>query len=276
MNVLIIPFLLKVFLRIILRLIKFLFLIFFAFSQLCLGKELAESNPSPSSEIRLADSYYAMRGELSYAYLALAIYKKHLDQNPRSQATLWRLSMAHYYIGHLLTNKRQRKEYFSNGVKYGKKCVKDGNSPLVECYFWWATNAAFLKQEQGVFQLAFGISKLFHLFHKSAELNPYYAGAGAYRMLAILHYKAPGFLGGSLQKALGFIQKANEIAKNEPLNYYYFAKLLIRDNRKEEALTITKTFIAAAKPENFEFFESYTAFKNLKSFLATGILPHED
>lgn len=227
-------------------------------------------------ELQKGDAFYNEREDLSKAYQALALYEKHLDENPGSIEALWRASMANYYVGHLLKKEDKRINHYKKGVTQGKLCVDLAKNHKVECYFWLATNTALLKKENGIFSLAFGIGGIIKLFDKALKIDSHYAGSGPYRMLALLYYKAPGFLGGDDEKAYSYIKKAISQSPNEPLNYYIYIKFLNEDGKIDEALKIGNDFSKVADKKKFAFFESRTAYKNIQHFLQTKELPKKD
>lgn len=234
------------------------------------------ANASLPKDLITGDKLYAERENLEKAYQALSLYEKHLDLEPDSIEALWRASMANYYVGHLLSNDSKRIDHYRKGVKQGIQCAELTKDKKVECYFWQATNMALLKKEHGILSLALGISNVIKIYEKALLIDSHYAGSGPYRMLALLFYKAPGFLGGDELKAYEYIKKAIEQSPKEPLNYYFYIKFLVEDNEVEQALKIAKLFAKDTSDSTFSYFESRTAFKNINIFLATKELPKKD
>ncbi|GEM_PF-2048440 len=237
---------------------------------------LANASTNLQKVLKDGDQFYDERESLDKAYQALALYEKYLDTHPDSIDALWRASMANYYVGHLLQEEKKRIERYKKGVKQGELCVKLSNNKVVECYFWLATNTALLKKEYGIFSLAFGIGSIIKIFDKALKIDSKYAGSGPYRMLSLLYYKAPGFLGGDRKKAYSYILKAMEQSPKESLNYYFYIKFLKDDGEAEKALEVAKKFTEAATPADFTYFESKTAYKNILHFLKTKELPKKD
>lgn len=225
------------------------------------------------TDLNIGDEFYDLRGQIENAYKAQALYKKHFDNFPKDPEGLWRMSMVNYYIGHLTAEKKQRMSYFRDGVNFGERCVSESESKMVQCFFWLATNKALLQKDQGILNLAFGIGGLIDLFSKALTLDPLYAGAGPHRMLGLLYYKAPGFLGGDDKKGYFHINEAIKLKPDEPLNYYFYIKFLINDDKTEQALLEAKDFISKRGTKPFEFFESQTAFNNINYFIQNKKLP---
>jgi tetratricopeptide (TPR) repeat protein len=205
--------------------------------------------------------------------LALENYEKFLTKNNNSIDALWRISMAHYYIGHVLKKSSNREKHFRLGVKTGKKCAELSKRQSVECIFWLATNTALLNKEHGILSLAFGIGHMIDLFEEARKLNPDYASAGPYRMLALLYYKAPGFLGGDKKKALSYIKQSIEKSPNEPLNVYFYMTFLLDKKKSDEAMKIANDFSKKANPKTFPFYESHSAYRKINYFIAHKSFP---
>ncbi|HAZ11973.1 MAG: hypothetical protein A2X86_07020 [Bdellovibrionales bacterium GWA2_49_15] len=231
---------------------------------------------SQTSDLDLGDALYEKREQLENVYKAQGHFGKHLDANPNDVQGLWRASMVNYYIGHLLENEDKRIEHYKLGVGQGEACVTHSAKKLGQCYFWLATNTALLKKEKGSINLAFGISSIIDLFNKALELDPLYAGAGPYRMLALLYFKAPFFLGGDEGKAYEFIKEAIRLKPNEPLNHYFYVSFLVKNKKLPEAKEAAKSFLDKVNPSSFEFFESINAHKKILTFFETGDLPKND
>ncbi len=227
--------------------------------------------------LKKGDDLYEQREEIQNVLAAQKIYEEALAQNPKEPELMWRLSMVHYYIGHLDKDSDIRIKHYELGVDLGEKCVELSKAkPLVGCYFWLATNTALLKKEIGIFSLAFNISGIIDLFEEAKKIDPLYAGSGPYRMLALLYYKAPAILGGDNEKDFENMKLAIKNSPEEPLNYYFYVRLLIGEEQLEEAKKITGQFLEKPRPQSWPFFESKTAYKNLVVFYNTGKLPKKD
>lgn len=223
-----------------------------------------------AQELVDGDKLYAQRKNFEKAKMALALFEDYHQKNPKDVEGLWRLSMGHYYVGHLLEGKKnrfRRKEHFRKGVEAGQDCEKYSPKPKVECFFWQGTNLALKKQEHGVLSMAFSLSDIIDLLEKAKKVDGKYASGGAYRTLAILYFKAPGFLGGDQDMALDYIRKAIKISPNEPLNVVFYAKFLKELDREQESITLLKEFVSKAKPDEFPFYESHNAFQEIQYYL---------
>ena len=228
-----------------------------------------ERNKIFSKLLDKGDKLYSQRENFEKAKEALTIFEQYNKEITGDPEGLWRVSMAYYYVGHLLPGKKnrfQRKDYFSKGVEAGKKCQKFSKAPRVECYFWQGTNLALLLQEKGILSMAFSLDEIIDLLEKARQTDPHYASAGAYRTLAILYHKAPGFLGGDEKKALHYSLKSMELAQNEPLNVAVYAKMMDDLDQESKALDKISSFLSDAKPDKFPFFESKNAYKELLYF----------
>ncbi len=223
-----------------------------------------------------ADKLYAERKDVNQAKKALEAFKQYNRNAPKDPAGLWRMSMAYYYIGHLLPgrkNRLNRKNYFSKGIEAGQSCVKYSLRPKVECFFWQGTNLALLEQERGLVSLAFGLNEVIDLLEKAKKIDPHYASAGAYRTLSIIYHRAPRFLGGDSEKSEKYIKKSMTLFPNEPLNIIFYAKYLIDRDQQAKAKKVIQLFLKKANPKRFSFLESKSSFTELKYYAEYGSWP---
>lgn len=255
-------------------------LTFFLYTLATLGATSPSSFP-PNSKlsgiIEKGDFLYSQREDMNNVFKARDLFLQEFRSHPNNIEILWRLSMVDYYIGHLAFEEKTRIKYFKEGIKLGNKCLElSKEDPKAECYFWLATNSALAKKESGIISLAFNIDDIIELLEKSKEIDPGYAGAGAYRTLALVYFKAPALFGGNSKKAFQYIKEAIEIRPHEPLNYYFYVKLLMQDGEQKEAMKVASSYLQENKPQKFPYFESNTAYKNLEYFKKTKKLPEED
>jgi len=219
-----------------------------------------------------ADELYAQREDISKAQAALDLYLKLTEQRPQNIDLRWKTSMALYYIGHHLpkNKKKQRRQMHQRGLDQAKECDKLAQGTRVECVFWLATNLALLKQDTGMLTMAFGIKDILKEFERALKLDPLYAGAGPYRMLGLLYYKAPGFLGGDEKKSFEYLEQAIKIAPNEPLNYLFLAKNYLDEKNHSKAQEIVNNAMTTIDAKKLNFYESKKAYEDLKNFKQYG------
>lgn len=224
--------------------------------------------------LRNGAELYEKREDINNVYKALNLFEKKLSKEPNSAEAHWRASMANYYIGNKLKDRKKRKKHFKKGIKHAKSCKKITKGKLVDCHFWLGTNIALFKQEKGLVHMAFGLKDIFKHFEKSKQLDPTYASAGPFRMLALLSYKAPGFLGGDTKKAYKYINEAIKISPKEPLNIHIKVQFLLEDDKEKVAIKLMEEFISKAEPNSFAFYESRSSFEEMKHYLKHRKWPH--
>jgi len=247
-------------------------LTFFLYSLTTLG------SPSKINDaIQKGDTLYSLRKDMNNVFKARDLFWQAYESHPNNPMLLWRLSMVDYYIGHLAFEKKRRIKYFREGVELGNKCIElSKENPMAECYFWLATNRALAKKESGILGLAFNIGDIIKLLEKAKTLKPDYAGAGSYRTLALVYFKAPALFGGNSDKAFRYIKEAIKIKPHEPLNYFFYVKLLLDNGEPEKAMVVATRYLKENKPRKFPYFESNTAYKKLEIFKQTKTMPQSD
>ena len=243
-------------------------------SSLSLLLLLSLSTYATTGLLKRGDALYKKREKLENVYEAYNFYKRALGEK-KDQASLWRVSMSSYYIGHKLKDTDERMKYFNEGVDAGSQCVQMASVP-VECFFWLATNLALQGKEKGLVNLAFGLDDIFEYFEKAKAIDPLYAAAGPYRMLAMLYHKTPGILGGDNNKATELINKAVSLRPSEPLNTYFLMKILVDRDEEDEAVKVGQEFLKQDMPKEFEFFESLRALRRMTFFVENKKWPPKE
>src|SRR3982750_1751439 len=146
----------------------------------------------------------------------------------------WRMSRACFFVGQECESIVGNKSMHTAGVKAGWAAVKE-SADRVEGNFWLGVNLALLAQVQ---------SKPFAILHalqakrallKAVEIDEAYHGAGPLRVLARLQQKLPRLLGGGTERAMQNYQAAVQIDPTNTVTRIYFAELLLKIDRVEQA-----------------------------------------
>jgi len=176
--------------------------------------------------------------------------------------------MACYFNGlHLTAVEEEQKRLFTEGRDAGNEGVKL-DPRCAPCHFWKAINMALYGQKVGVFKMYFTLGEIREHLQKTAELEPGFAGAGAYRLLGLIQQKLPGILGGSDDEAKRFYKLAINTAPDEPLNYLFLVKLL-RDQKDDlpGALEVARKALVTLPKPSPEQLEALSSLKELETFV---------
>jgi len=185
---------------------------------------------------RQGDALYAYRGDPSRYRDALTFYERDIQADPKNPELHWKASMAAWWLGTRTTDRAQKLGYFRQGRVYGEKAV--ALSPRsAEAHFWLSGNFASYGHAKGAWTSLFLIGRIRHHAELSAHLDERYQGGGAYRILALLDSKVPGFVGGNKRRALERFEKALAVDPANPITRFYLAEYYLDLGDKEKART---------------------------------------
>ncbi|MFM8316197.1 MAG: TRAP transporter TatT component family protein, partial [Deltaproteobacteria bacterium] len=132
------------------------------------------------------------------------------------------------------------------------------------CHFWTGINKALYGESVGILKMLTSLSKIEEHLKKTAEIDPGYAEAGAWRVLGVINQKVPSIFGGSRNEAIKDFRKAIHLVPREPMNYLFLARVLMDDEEsKPEALKVTRAAIQQPVP-SYEYVESLEARREVE------------
>ena len=225
-----------------------------------------------SQQYSEGDSAFLKRGEQEgggqdQARKALQLFREYHSKNPSDPESGWRHSMGCYFFGlHIAKDDDEKLQIFAEGRDAGKSALELAPK-CAPCHFWTAINMALYGKHAGIFKMFFSISTIRHHLQETVNIDPGYAGAGAYRLLGLIEQKLPGILGGSNKRAKEYFEKAIRTVPDEPLNHLFLMKLLIEEmDDIEGAKAVAKKGLAVPPPPP-DRIESIGSLKELEEFL---------
>lgn len=154
---------------------------------------------------------------------ALALCDEHIKNHPEDAEAYWKGARAAWWLGSVLTERKERLNVFERGMALGEKAVQLAPKSA-EARFWWAGNMGSYGDVKGVMK---SLSLLGPIRRELAAMNAIddtYQSGGAYRILGIVDYKVPGFAGGNKKRARERLEKALAIDPEHPATLYYLAE----------------------------------------------------
>lgn len=216
-----------------------------------------------------ADILFMQRNIREKALKALELYREYWKKNPKDAQAGWRLSMGCYFAGfHLIADDVEKKKILQEGRDVGLTAI-DLDPTCGPCHYWTAINMALYSDTVGVFKMYFSLSEIQRHLWESIKVDPAFSGAGAYRILGLIEQQLPGILGGSNDRAKKYIEKAVELAPNEPMNYLFLARLLANQfGDIPAARAAAQRGLQTPKPTP-ECIESIKSLQEINDFLST-------
>ena len=210
---------------------------------------------------------YRERRNPQRALEAYDLLKRNLADNPADPVAAWHLAMSCYYLGmQVFDDKEDRKRVFAEGRDYAREAL-ERDPDCAPCHLLTAVNHALWAKEVGIFRTLVGLPWVRHHLKRAAELEPAFGGAAAHRILANISQVLPRVFGGGRKRARKEIEKAIEIAPDEPLNYEFLADLLIDDyHDPKQAVSVARRGLRQPAPAP-EYVESVEAFQDLQEIV---------
>jgi len=210
---------------------------------------------------------YRERRDPARALESYELFKAVVAENPDDPVALWHLAMSCYYLGQrVYDNTDDRRRIFEEGHKIAETAAERAPD-CAPCHMLAGVNQALWGQEVGIFRVISGLPRVKRHLQLSTDLDPTFAGASALRVRAQIARVLPSWLGGGKKRARSYLYRAIEIAPNEPLNYYFLAKLLLKDyGDRDKALEIARRGLSVPPPGP-EFVESVDSMGRLRSFV---------
>lgn len=163
------------------------------------------------------------------------------DAASREEAGRYLLHAFYLKGTYAVEHRDQKRSVFSQGREYARRLTQTypANAELVLLY---AANLGRWGQAHGILRAAReGVAgRLRELARRAADLDEAAGGGGAYRLLAQVHYQTPKIplllSWPSQDEALGYLQKAVEIAPHHPANNALYGRYLHESGQEAEGL----------------------------------------
>ncbi len=228
----------------------------------------------PKKAIRKAEDWYWRRAEGSAQYKARpepinkAIkFARQALQSPETEAkaALILLKSYHYKAKYVPMSSDEQKSLLKKGRDFGKKMTEryPDNHAIK---FWYMGNLGGYGQTLGVVSAARqGIgNKIKAICEELIEKAPAIDEAGPYRVLGVLHFKLPNipFVISWPDDGVGleYLEKAVDIAPENPANHYYYARLLYEEGYYDKAKNVMKK-VTEQKPRDRHLLEERNTLK---------------
>lgn len=121
----------------------------------------------------------------------------------------------------------------------------------VEAAFWEATCALEAARLGGKLAAGMALGRAQKQLNRAAQIDESYHFAGPLRVLGRVTHLKPLVLGGNLDYAIAFFERALQISPDNSTTLLYYADALIADNQPGKARRALKQIIAAPALENW-------------------------
>ena len=201
--------------------------------------DLPESLPKgPAAASRFlaeADVAWQRRDDPAEVETALQGYWRAVAADPREPAGYWKAARACVLLGQLQEGKEKRAETFLRGLRTTQLLLERDDS-VAEAHYYYALNLGLLAQERPTRGHEAVKEMLPHL-ERTAQLDPDLDGAGAYRTMALVYLRAPGWPTSVGDEAAGldYARRAVERFAGHPGNRLALAEALQANGKRDRA-----------------------------------------
>jgi tetratricopeptide (TPR) repeat protein len=179
-------------------------------------------------------------------------YEDMIAKEPQNYRLLWMYSRALNFCGMYLTSDNESKKKLFQKAKDVSLNATQLSPDSPEGHIWLAVSLGNWGEANGVLKSLSVVPDIERNMNEVLTKDPESEEAVAYRVLGRLYFKAPGppLSVGNLDKSELYLKKACDIAPANKKNYYYLADVLVRKNRKPEAIVIIdKALALPIRPE---------------------------
>ena len=190
------------------------------------------------------DALYANRHQSENLREAERALSAHLRDD--NYGWLWRAARLDHFraMQALDTDTAEARALFSQGATRSHAAAQL-EIDRVEAAFWEATCNLEAARLGGKLSAGLALGKAQKQLNRAAQIDERYHFAGPLRVLGRVTHLKPLVLGGNLDYALAFFERALQIAPDNSTTLLYYADALIADNQPAKARSTLKQIIAA-------------------------------
>ena len=150
----------------------------------------------------------------------------------------------------LETSTEEARALFEQAARRGY-CAQSLQIDGVEGAFWSASCALEAARLSGKLAAGLALGRAQKQLNRAAQIDERYHFAGPLRVLGRVTHLKPLVLGGNLDYALAFFERALQISPDNSTTLLYYADALIADNQPGKARRALQQIIAAPALENW-------------------------
>ena len=163
----------------------------------------------------------------------------------------WRAArLDHFRAMRAEANPDEARALFAQGAERAR-VAQSLEGDRVEAAFWAATCGLEAARLSGTVAAGLALGRAQKQLDRAAQIDESYHFAGPLRVLGRVTHLKPLVLGGNLDRALAFFERALQIAPANSTTLLYYADALIADNQPAQARRTLKQIIAAPALENW-------------------------
>ncbi len=254
-----------------LRLFGAILLIILAFfASGCGSRADFAAEPTPNKDfpvaemIGRADGLFKQRDDPKKVAEAIEVLKQVRQADRKNYEAAWKLSRLYFNLGKYSKNDKESEQAHKDGIEMGKVATRiEAEKP--EGYFWLGANLGEKAKRNPITGLA-AISDIREAMNKVIAIEPGYAGASAYDVLAQIELQTDVLAGGSATKAVEYLEKAITLEKNNSNLYLHLGEAYLSVDRSAEGKKQLET-VLKMEPDPEHLFEHREAVEEARKVL---------
>ena len=182
----------------------------------------------------------------------VAELKSLAEKDPKNDELYAQQARLLFFMALNETDKEKRIEKYQRAIDAAEQATKV-NPKSASGHFWRAAAIGRQGLDKGVLKALNNASTMRDSLEITIEKNEKIERGAAHRALGRLYYELPGFplSFGNNKKALEHLEKAYAIGPQEPANNAYYAQMLVKNGKKDEAKKYIDYVLAyPVKPEH--------------------------
>lgn len=166
---------------------------------------------------------------------------------------LWRAARCSHFRAMQLdesSDKRQAREYFSQGALDAREAMKASPHDVEGC-FWRGVNEIEAAQHANPLAALAALKKSTALIERAALIDEAYHFAGPLRVLGKIVHRKPLALGGSAGLGIEYFKRALQVVPGNSTTQIYYAEALMTEQGKSEARRVLNAILSAPDDPNW-------------------------
>ena len=187
---------------------------------------------SGADPIAEADGLFAYGEDRGRDRQALSIIERALETRADEYQLLWRAARVYYHVGDD-AEAGEKQHYFERGIAAGQRAV--ALQPTgVEGHFWLGANYGGLSEVQGMVQAFQMIKHVRAEMETALRLQAGYEDGGAYLALGELDRQLPRLFGGSVKRAIAYLEQGLRVAPQNMAMRLALAEAYLDAGRRDD------------------------------------------
>lgn len=235
------------------------------------GNANSEQSPGPTAEHiaaahSSAERLFAQRADLGKLREAINVISSVRNPDRRDYEVEWKYARYNYFLGRHTSDDSEAERAFSQG-RDAARIASNVDPARPEGHFWFGANLGELCKRSPITVGLRYVNDVRESMERVVAIKPEYQGASAFDVLAQIEL-ATRIRGGTIEKAVGYLEKALELEKDNSNLYVRLAEAKLALRKEAEARRLLE-HVVKMKPNEEYLPEHRNSVEEAKKLLAT-------